>query len=111
MTQDWTFNSLNGNGTDDSTGADYASDDAQVNSSADEKDAGYTSFDQEMSITQDKGDDVNEGAAVPPSVSDHVNTHAAGWQRNGVMSVPPADGDESDQVAEIHLGSEKEATS
>ena len=90
MTQAWSFTGLDGSGADGSPAGDCGSDDAQFNSSGDERGREALEMDTDMASTS------------------AAENHAS-WQDRGVLSVPARAGSdgESDDVAEIHLEGDK----
>ncbi|PHH91308.1 hypothetical protein CDD83_1012 [Cordyceps sp. RAO-2017] len=90
MTQGWNFNGLDSRGGEGSTGGDCGSDDAQFDSSGDDRARDF--FEQDT--------DMASSAAVEES---------AGWEGQGVIAVPARAGSEgdSDEVTEIHLEGDK----
>lgn len=103
MTQSWSFTGLDGSGAEGSTVADYASDDAQFDSSGDERRASQEFFESDTVMdTTGTSKYFKDGSASSPSSKD---IDAQIWQGSGVVSVPAIVGDEegSDEVAEIHL--------
>ncbi|POR34853.1 Ubiquitin carboxyl-terminal hydrolase 12 [Tolypocladium paradoxum] len=90
MTQGWTFNGLDGSGAEGSTAGDCGSDDAQFDSSGDDRGREVFEMDTDMA----------SAAAAEDS---------ANWEDHGVLSVPAQAGSdgESDDVAEIHLEGDK----
>ncbi|KAJ3521038.1 hypothetical protein NM208_g13470 [Fusarium decemcellulare] len=108
LTQAWNFEGLASSGAEDSTAADIASDDAQLDSSADER--GLSQFDDPDTVMT--GHDPADELLGPSAPYDGAKATLADIQnatREGVIAVRPAeesDG-ESNEVAEIHLESEK----
>ncbi|KAM0559638.1 hypothetical protein ACHAPJ_004162 [Fusarium lateritium] len=106
QTQNWNFENIGDSGAEDSTAVDIASDDAQLDSSADER--GLSQFDDPDTVMT--GHDPIEGDSEPTS---HKATLAdiqnATWDRKDVIDVPAAaESDrDSNEVAEIHLEGEK----
>ncbi|RFU72417.1 hypothetical protein TARUN_9848 [Trichoderma arundinaceum] len=95
MTQSWSFSGLDGSGAEGSTAADYASDDAQFDSSGDERTGSRDFFEADTHMTSaGPANGFVEGAAPSPA--------GAG---EDVLTVPAGapNGDDSDEVAEIHL--------
>lgn len=90
MTQGWSFNGLDGSGAEGSTAGDCGSDDAQFDSSGDDR--GREFYEMET--------DTASAAAAEGS---------ANWHDHGVLSVPAQAGSDggSDDVAEIHLEGDK----
>ncbi|KAH0596359.1 hypothetical protein MHUMG1_06221 [Metarhizium humberi] len=90
MTQSWSFTSLNGNGVNGNRDTDCASDDAQFDSSGDDRSKALSEQDTDMA------------SAAPFE-------EGASWDERGVISVP-ADGageGASEEVTEIHLEGDK----
>ncbi|KAM4054773.1 ubiquitin carboxyl-terminal hydrolase [Hirsutella rhossiliensis] len=90
MTQGWNFNGLGSRGAGASTGGECGSDDAQFDSSGDERGRDLVEQDTDM--------------ASSVTVEDK-----AAWEGQGVIAVPARTGSEgdSDEVAEIHLEGDK----
>lgn len=114
MTQGWSFTGL-ANGGDSSTAADYASDDAQVDSSGDERGGsrGLQDLDVDMTTGVDPGYTESD---APPAPDDNAqialsDIQTAAWERKDVITVPAGAGSDrdSEEVAEIHLEGEKGA--
>ncbi|KAM5351565.1 hypothetical protein ACJ41O_004288 [Fusarium nematophilum] len=110
LAQSWNFEGLAGSGAEDSTAADIASDDAQLDSSADER--GLSQFDDPDTVMT--GHDGVNRYSEPPAPKEGAQTaladiQNAAWERKGVIAVlPTAESDrDSNEVAEIHLESEK----
>ncbi|KAI5465828.1 hypothetical protein BGZ63DRAFT_420363 [Mariannaea sp. PMI_226] len=110
LEQGWNFEGLGGNsGAEDSTGADFASDDAQLDS-ADEPITDQELYDHDTEMT---GTDLPNGQVGPPAPNEGeqaalVDIQNAAWERKGVVSAPARAGsdDDSNEVAEIHLESD-----
>ncbi|KFA74953.1 hypothetical protein S40288_02221, partial [Stachybotrys chartarum IBT 40288] len=106
MTQGWNFDGLEDSGAE----GGYASNDAQLDSSADERDPDAGFFDQDADMTVDGTPQDLQPAGPPPAPDGNAqialaDIQNAAWERKGVLSVPAvigSDGD-SDEVAEIHL--------
>lgn len=113
LAQPWNFEALGGSGAEDSTGAEFASDEVQMDSSADEQVLGQEYYDPDTEMTGANATDEhteppapNEGAQA--ALADIQN---AAWERKAVISVPTAaeSDHDSNEVAEIHLGGDKGA--
>ena len=110
MKQNWSFNSLNSEGA----GAeDYASDEAQPDTSDGNQSPDRELSDKDMSmVTAEIGNDYDEMEAPPaPDASAQIalsDIQNAVWGQKGVISVPPAGSDDggSGEVAEIHVEGE-----
>ncbi|KAL9489372.1 hypothetical protein ACSS6W_001649 [Trichoderma asperelloides] len=101
LTQSWSFSRLDGSGAEGSTAADYASDDAQFNSSGDEHGSSADFFEADTHMTSAssiKGDVAGE-APSPAGAHEDVLTVPTGAPNS----------DDSDEVAEIHLEGDKTA--
>lgn len=106
MTQGWNFDGLEDSGAE----GGYASNDAQLDSSADERDPDAGFFDQDADMAVDGTPQDLQPAGPPPAPDGNAqitlaDIQNAAWERKGVLSVPAvigSDGD-SDEVAEIHL--------
>lgn len=98
LTQDWSFNGLGGSGGEDSAGADCGSDEAQLDSSGDEHGPSHGFDDTDIEMKTGDTDDALPDPTAPTSTS-----------TNGVISVPAPSGSDrnSEEVAEIHLDSNK----
>jgi ubiquitin carboxyl-terminal hydrolase 4/11/15 len=110
MTQTWTFDGLNDSGAEGSNGGDCASNDAQLDSSADEREPGESFFDHDADTAPASAHGDFIDAEAPPVPDDRAQValsdiQNAAWERKGVVSVPPAGASDgaSDEVAEIHL--------
>jgi ubiquitin carboxyl-terminal hydrolase 4/11/15 len=110
MAQTWSFDRLEDSGPEGFNGGDTASNDAQLDSSADERDAGDGFFDQETDTAMNStpGDFLDAEAPLVPDDRTQValsDIQTEAWERKGVVSVPPVAGSDgaSDEVAEIHL--------
>lgn len=110
LTQTWNFEGLAGSGAEDSTVADIASDEVQLDSSSDER--GLSQFDDPDTLMT--GHDLADEQLEPLVPDDgHQGSLAdiqnATWERKGVIAVPTGAGSDGDsnEVAEIHLESEK----
>ncbi|KJZ78996.1 hypothetical protein HIM_01769 [Hirsutella minnesotensis 3608] len=91
MTQAWNFDGLDSGGAGGSTGGDCGSDDAQFDSSGDERARAFLDPDTDMGSTTAAG--------------------KTAWEERDVLAVPAqgaSEGD-SDEVAEIHLEGDKAA--
>ncbi|KAG8428280.1 hypothetical protein J3459_004852 [Metarhizium acridum] len=90
MTQSWSFTSLNGNGVNDNGDTDCASDDAQFDSSGDDRGKALSEQDTDMA------------SAAPFE-------EGASWDERGVISVPADGAGEGapEEVTEIHLEGDK----
>ncbi|RSM09585.1 hypothetical protein CDV31_007598 [Fusarium ambrosium] len=110
LAQTWNFEALTGSGAEDSTVADIASDEVQLDSSSDER--GLSQFDDPDTLMT--GHDLADEQLEPLVPDDsHQGSLAdiqnATWERKGVIAVPTGAGSDGDsnEVAEIHLESEK----
>ncbi|WZH44855.1 Ubiquitin carboxyl-terminal hydrolase 12 [Fusarium acuminatum] len=107
LIQGWNFEGLADSGAEDSTGADIASDDVQLDSSADER--GFGQFDDPDTIMtgHDPIEDESETAALSAPTS--IDIKQATWSPKEVIDVPATVGidRDSNEVAEIHLETEK----
>lgn len=96
MTQSWSFSGLDNSGAEGSTAAEYASDDAQFDSSGDERSGSKGDlFEADAHMTSaDSANEIVDGEASFP-----VDAH------EDVLTVPtgPPSGDDEDEVTEIHL--------
>ncbi|KAL6827139.1 UCH domain-containing protein [Trichoderma sp. SZMC 28015] len=96
MTQSWSFSGLDNSGAEGSTNAEYASDDAQFDSSGDERSGSKGDlFETDAHMTSaDSANGIVDGEAPSPA-----DAH------EDVLTVPtgPPSGDDEDEVAEIHL--------
>ncbi|KAK7414501.1 hypothetical protein QQX98_006612 [Neonectria punicea] len=113
LAQPWNFEALGGSGAEDSTGADFASDEVQMDSSADEQVLGPDYYDPDTEMT---GGDGVDGHVEPPAPNEGAQAALADiqnttWERNGVISLPTAaeTDQDSNEVAEIHLEGDKGA--
>lgn len=110
MTQGWSFNALE-NGNFNNAEAGYGSDDAQADSSGDERGGGSQGYyDADTDMTAATGDHDYTEPDAPPAADDNAQTalsdiQSATWERKDVIAVPAAGGSDrdSDEVAEIHL--------
>jgi ubiquitin carboxyl-terminal hydrolase 4/11/15 len=95
LTQSWSFSGLDGSGAEGSTAADYASDDAQFNSSGDEQGDSRDVFEADIHMTSADSAKGYVGGEAPSPAGAHED----------VLTVPTGapSGDDSDEVAEIHL--------
>lgn len=98
LTQNWNFENLG----EDNASVDFASDDAQLDSSADER--GLIQFDDPDTVMT--GPDGTDAISQLSATSD---ARDGNWERNNMIAVPStAGGDEdSNEVAEIHLEGDK----
>ncbi|KAM0204587.1 hypothetical protein ACHAPA_001969 [Fusarium lateritium] len=107
LIQGWNFEGLADSGAEDSTGADIASDDAQLDSSADER--GFGQFDDPDTVMtgHEPIDDESEPAALSAPIS--IGIKQSTWSPKEVIDVPATAGidRDSNEVAEIHLETEK----
>ncbi|KAF5978409.1 hypothetical protein FCOIX_5922 [Fusarium coicis] len=107
LVQGWNFEGLGDSGAEDSTGADFGSDDVQLDSSADER--GLSQFDDHDTIMT--GQDPAEGEPEPaaPRTTILTDTQKSTWDRKDVIDVQTTAGSDRDsnEVAEIHLENEK----
>ncbi|KAH6610302.1 hypothetical protein Trco_000322 [Trichoderma cornu-damae] len=103
MTQSWSFSGLDGSGAEGSTAADYASDDAQFDSSGDERGGSGDFFEADTHMTS---------AGFANEYTDGEPPSPAGAHED-VLTVPARapSGDDSDEVAEIHLEGDNTARS
>ena len=107
MAQGWNFSGL-GSEAEDSMGANCASDEAQPDSSADERGLSQNVFDDDVEMT-------GHESAHEPLAADETTQLALSdiqkesWEQKGVISVPAAgDSDHgSSDVAEIHLDGDR----
>ncbi|KAH7162660.1 hypothetical protein B0J13DRAFT_16128 [Dactylonectria estremocensis] len=113
LAQPWNFEALGTSGADDSTGADFASDEVQMDSSADEQVLGPEYYDPDTEMT---GADAGDEHTEPPAPNEGAQAvladiQSATWERKGVISVPTAtqSDQDSNEVAEIHLEGDKGA--
>jgi ubiquitin carboxyl-terminal hydrolase 4/11/15 len=115
LTQAWSFDGVTSNARAGSTGAEYASDDAQLNSSDEERGRGKELYDQDIDMVSNVADAESDAGGPPPpddnaqiALSDIQNE---AWERKGVLSVPAKAGSDrdSDEVAEIHVEGDKTA--
>ncbi|KAH8737684.1 hypothetical protein BGZ61DRAFT_525775 [Ilyonectria robusta] len=113
LTQPWNFEALGGSGAEDSTGAEFASDEVQMDSSADEQVLGQEYYDPDTEMT---GANAADEHAEPPAPNEGAQAaladiQNAAWERKAVISVPTAaeSDHDSNEVAEIHLGGDKGA--
>jgi ubiquitin carboxyl-terminal hydrolase 4/11/15 len=88
MTQPWSFDRIAEDNVADGSNGDCASDSAQIDSSADEREGDDSFFTREADAVAKSAQRDNES-----------------WRQDGILSVPPtAGGDrDEDEVAEIHL--------
>lgn len=96
MTQGWSFSGLDGSGAEGSTAAEYASDDAQFDSSGDERGGSRGDLfeaDTHMASASSANGYVDAEAPSPAGAHEDVLTVPTG----------PPSGDDEDEVAEIHL--------
>lgn len=113
LTQNWNFEALGNSGAEDSTGADFASDDVQLSSAGGQTPGqDFEDHDTEMTGVTD----VPHDQADPPAPDDGAQAaladiQSAAWERKGVISVPAVQESDQDsnEVAEIHLEAEKTA--
>ncbi|KIL90912.1 hypothetical protein FAVG1_05607 [Fusarium avenaceum] len=107
LIQGWNFEGLADSGAEDSTGADIASDDVQLDSSADER--GFGQFDDPDTVMT--GHDPIEDESEPTTLSapTSIDIKQATWSSKEVIDVPAtaAIDRDSNEVAEIHLETEK----
>lgn len=112
VTQNWNFEALGNSGAEDSTGADFASDDVQLSSSEMQTPGqDFEDHDTEMTGTVDVPADHQ---AEPPAPDDSAQAaladiQTATWANQGIISVAAAHRSDSDsnEVTEIHLDTEK----
>ncbi|UKZ54970.1 hypothetical protein TrVGV298_008785 [Trichoderma virens] len=96
MTQSWSFSGLDNSGAEGSTAAEYPSDDAQFESSGDERSGSKGDLfeaDAHMTSAGSANGFVDGEAPSPADAHDDVLTVPTG----------PPSGDDEDEVAEIHL--------
>ncbi|KAL7944500.1 hypothetical protein V8C42DRAFT_346239 [Trichoderma barbatum] len=95
MTQSWSFSGLDNSGAEGSTAADYASDDAQFESSGDERGGTRGELFEADAPMASAGPANGFVDGEAPSPAD----------ANDVLTVPtgPPSGDDEDEVTEIHL--------
>ncbi|KAL7798354.1 hypothetical protein V8C37DRAFT_417802 [Trichoderma ceciliae] len=105
LTQSWSFSKLDGSGAEGSTAADCASDDAQFESSGDERGGPRDFFEA----------DTHMASAGPTNgyVDGEVPSPTGAREDEAVLTVPAGapSGDDSDEVAEIHLEGDSTARS
>ncbi|OTA01799.1 ubiquitin carboxyl-terminal hydrolase, putative [Trichoderma parareesei] len=104
MTQSWSFKNLDGSGAEGSTAADYASDDAQFDSSADERGGSREDLfeaDTHMASAGSVNGFANGEAPSPTGAHEEV------------LAVPtgPSGGEDEAEVAEIHIEGDNAARS
>ncbi|RGP58082.1 hypothetical protein FSPOR_11933, partial [Fusarium sporotrichioides] len=107
LAQNWNFGALADSGAEDSTGADIGSDDAQLDSSADER--GFSQSDgPDMAMVGDEFMDVDSATSTSHKATLADIENASG-DHKAVIDVPTAAGSDRDssEVAEIHLENEK----
>ncbi|KPM40634.1 hypothetical protein AK830_g5925 [Neonectria ditissima] len=113
LAQPWNFEALGGSGAEGSTGADFASDEVQMDSSADEQVLGQEYYELDTEMTGGGGVDEHVEPPAPnegeqAALADIQN---ATWERKGVISLSAAaeTDQDSNEVAEIHLEGDKGA--
>lgn len=107
LIQGWNFEGLADSGAEDSTGADIASDDVQLDSSADERSFGQFDDPDTIMTGHEPIDDESEPVALSAPASTDIKQ--ATWFPKEVIDVPATAGidRDSNEVAEIHLETEK----